>query len=62
MAKEKSLKRTHRVTFVLNDKEKELLDLYKRKYKVENASRFMREAVVRAMLKQLDLDRPTLFD
>lgn len=57
-----TLKRTHRATFMLNDEEQKIIERYVAKYKVENVSRFMREAIIRTALKQLDEDRPTLFD
>ena len=47
---------------MLNDEEKRVIDHYIEKYGVSNVSKFMREAVVRTVLKQLDEDRPTLFD
>lgn len=56
------LPRTHRVSFLLNDEEKRVIDHYVEKYGVSNVSKFMREAVVRTVLKRLDEDRPTLFD
>lgn len=56
------LPRTRRVSFLLNEEEKRVVDRYIEKYNVSNVSKFMREAVVRTALKQLDEDRPTLFD
>lgn len=56
------LPRTHRVSFLLNEEEKRVIDRYIEKYNVANVSKFMREAVVRTALHQLDEDRPTLFD
>ena len=55
-------KRTHKVAFLMNDDEQKILDKYVSKYKVENVSKFLREAVIRTALRQLDEDRPTLFD
>ena len=55
-------KRTHKVAFLMNDDEQKILDKYVSKYKVENVSKFVREAVIRTALRQLDEDRPTLFD
>ncbi len=46
----------------MNDDEQKILDKYVSKYKVENVSKFLREAVIRTALRQLDEDRPTLFD
>lgn len=56
------LKRTHRVAFMLNDEERKYLEAYVSRYKVDNVSKFLRDAVMRTVLHQLDEDRPTLFD
>lgn len=56
------LKRSHRMTFLLNDEEFKMLNHFVSKYKIENTSRFMRETLMRSMLHQLDKDCPTLFD
>ena len=47
---------------MLNDKEQRALDKYCVKYRIENRSRLIRESLMRAILKQLDNDQPTLFD
>ena len=57
-----NLKRTHRISFLMNDEEFKLVQRYMEKYKVSNGSNVMREALIRTFLKQLDEDRPTLFD
>ena len=56
------LKRTHRVAFMLNDEERRYLEAYVNRCKVDNVSKFLRDAVMRTVLHQLDEDRPTLFD
>ena len=56
------LKRTHRVAFMLNDEERRYLEAYVNRYKVDNVSKFLRDAVMRTVLHQLDEDRSTLFD
>ena len=56
------LKRTHRVAFMLNDEERRYLEAYVNRYKVDDVSKFLRDAVMRTVLHQLDEDRPTLFD
>ncbi len=61
MEKEKS-KRKHRITIAFNDEEYKLIQRYSEKYRLKSTSGTMREVVVRAFLKQLDEDRPTLFD
>ena len=54
--------RTHHVTILLNDSEMRALSRYCEKYGVKNRSRVVREAVMRAVLKQFEKDAPTLFD
>ncbi|MCR5504300.1 MAG: hypothetical protein K6E94_01810 [Elusimicrobiaceae bacterium] len=46
----------------LNQKEAQVLQRYCERYGVKNRSRFIRETLMRAVLKQLDRDNPTLFD
>ena len=56
------LKRTHRVAFLLNDEEYKVVNRFVAKYRIDNTSKFMREAIIRFILKRLDEDHPTLFD
>lgn len=60
-AREK-LVRKHRITFLLNDKEMDAVNRYVARYRVQNRSKFYRETLIRAILKQFDEDAPTLFD
>ena len=55
------LVRTHRISFLLNDKEMDAVNRYVSRYKVQNKSKFYRETLIRAILKQFDEDAPTLF-
>lgn len=55
------LLRTHRISFLLNDKEMDAVNRYVSRYKVQNKSKFYRETLIRAILKQFDEDAPTLF-
>lgn len=57
-----TFRRTHKATFLLNDKENEAIEAYCKKYKIINKSRFMREAVLRAVMNQFMEDYPTLFE
>jgi hypothetical protein len=57
-----SLRRTHKKSLLLNDREKKVIDSYCRKYKISNQSKFMRETIITAILKQYDADYPSLFD
>lgn len=54
--------RTHRHFFMLNDKENNALERYISKYKVKNKSKFIREALMTAVIRKLEEDSPTLFD
>ena len=54
--------RTTRVSILLNDSELRALDRYCEKYGVRNRSRFVRETLMRSVLKRFEKDAPTLFD
>jgi len=59
---ETPLRRTNKKSLLLNDREKKVIDSYCRKYKISNQSKFMRETIITAILKQYDADYPSLFD
>ena len=61
MAPRPRMSRTHRESFLLNDKEYEALNRYCAKYRVGNKSRFMREAVMRVIQERFGEDTPRLF-
>ena len=54
--------RAHRISILLNESEQRMLDRFCEKYGVTNRSRLVREALMRALLKKMDNDQPTLFD
>ena len=54
--------REHRISILLNESEQRTLDRFCEKYGVKNRSRVIRESLMRAILKKLDSDQPTLFD
>jgi len=56
----KKLRRENPVTFLLNELELAALRKYCKKYHI-NRSRFMRETVIRAIIKRFEDDYPTLF-
>lgn len=60
--KQKSLPRTHQLLIPLNDAEMRMFDRYIRENKITNKSKFVRETLMLAVLKQLEADSPTLFD
>ncbi|NJM17168.1 MAG: hypothetical protein HC896_18890 [Bacteroidales bacterium] len=47
---------------MFNNKEINAINGYCRKYKVNNRSKFFREAIITAVLKKFDEDYPRLFD
>ncbi len=56
------LVRNNRITIVLNDKEKEALDSYCKKYKVVNKAKFIRETLFSHIMERFLADYPTLFE
>ncbi|WP_439184214.1 hypothetical protein [Carboxylicivirga taeanensis] len=62
ISREQALRRKHKATFLLNDKERDAVDVYCKKYKIANKSKFMREAVMRVVMEQFLEDYPTLFE
>lgn len=60
--KQKALPRTHKMLIPLNDAEMRMFDRYIRENKITNKSKFVRETLMLAVLKQLEADSPTLFD
>jgi len=55
------LKRRHRKAILFNDKELEAIELYCKKYKVSSESKFFRETIISAILRQFEEDHPKLF-
>lgn len=60
--KDENLKRINRQSLMLNNHELNALHTYCKKYRISNKSKFMREAIITAVLKKFDEDHPTLFD
>jgi hypothetical protein len=54
--------RTHRQIFTLNDEENKALNRYIEKYRVQNKSKFIREAIMLTIIRKMEEDHPTLFD
>ena len=54
--------RDNRITILLNDKEQRALDRFCIRYNISNRSRLVRESLMRAILKKIESDEPTLFD
>jgi hypothetical protein len=47
---------------LFNNRELQAIDAYCKKYKVDNKTKFMREAILTEVLKRFDTDYPTLFE
>jgi len=56
--KDINLKRINRHSLLFNNREKRAIDEFCRKHKIRNKSRFMRESILEAVLR----DYPTLFE
>ena len=54
--------RKERLVTFLSQEEKQMVDNYLNKYRINNRSRWMRETLIRSILQNLELDYPTLFD
>ncbi len=59
--KYRSLRRVHKHQILLNDFEVDAFNQYCKKYKVQNKSKLIREALFGKVLKDFDDDYPTLF-
>jgi oligoribonuclease NrnB/cAMP/cGMP phosphodiesterase (DHH superfamily) len=57
-----TLKRKQKKVILLNNLEAQALDKYFKKYKIDNQSKFMRETIMRTILKKFSDDYPTLWD
>ncbi|MBI9066723.1 MAG: hypothetical protein JEZ09_05480 [Salinivirgaceae bacterium] len=58
----RSLRRKHKHQILLNDHEIDAFNRYCKKYKVNNKSRLIREALFTKVLQSFENDYPTLFD
>jgi hypothetical protein len=60
--KEGQLKRTNRLTLMLNNREMKALGIYFNRYRIKNKSEFIRETVMKAILKRFEDDHPSLWE
>jgi hypothetical protein len=59
--READLKRKNRKVINFNNKELTAIEVYCKKYRVDNRAQFMREAIISAVLKKFSDDYPTLW-
>jgi hypothetical protein len=60
--KEDRLKRNNRLSLMLNIREIRALGIYCDRYRVKNKSEFLRETIMRAILKRFEDEHPTLWE
>ncbi len=60
--KEPDLKRINSKNILFNNKEISAIEVYCKKYRVDNKSKFMRETIISAVLKKFSDDYPTLWN
>jgi metal-responsive CopG/Arc/MetJ family transcriptional regulator len=59
--KDTDLLRINKKSILFNNKELKAIESYCKKYRINNRSKFMREAIITSILKKYDEDYPTLF-
>jgi hypothetical protein len=60
--KEDKLKRTNRLSLMLNNREMRALNIYCTRYRIKNKSEFLRGTIMQAILKRFDDEHPTLWE
>jgi hypothetical protein len=60
--KEDHLRRTNRLTLMLNDREIKALSVYCSRYRVKSKSEFCRETIMKAIIKRFEEEHPTLWE
>jgi hypothetical protein len=60
--KEDRLRRTNRLSVMLNNREMKALNIYCTRYRVKNKSEFLRETIMKAILKRFEEEHPTLWE
>jgi hypothetical protein len=59
---EERLKRNNRLSLMLNNREARALGIYCNRYRVRNKSEFLRETIMKAILKRFEDEHPTLWE
>ena len=60
--KEDRLRRTNRLSMMLNNREMRALGIYCNRYRIKNKSEFVRETVMKAIIKRFEEEHPTLWE
>jgi hypothetical protein len=60
--KEDRLRRNNRLSLMLNNREMRALGIYCNRYRVRNKSGFLRETIMKAILKRFEEEHPSLWE
>jgi hypothetical protein len=60
--KEERLRRNNRLTLMLNNREMRAFGIYCNRFRVKNKSEFVRETIMKAILKRFENEHPTLWE
>ena len=60
--KEDGLRRTNKLSLLLNNREMRAIGIYCNRYRVKNKSEFVRATVMKAIIKRFDEEYPTLWE
>lgn len=60
--KDEKLRRTNRFSVMLNNREMRALEIYCNRYRVKNKSEFLRETIMKAIIRKFEEEHPTLWE
>jgi hypothetical protein len=60
--KEERLRRTNRLSIMLNDREMRAFAIYCSRFRIKNKSEFLRETIMKAILKRFEEEHPSLWE
>ncbi|HAM11648.1 MAG: hypothetical protein A2X05_00120 [Bacteroidetes bacterium GWE2_41_25] len=60
--KEERLRRNNRLSLMLNQREMRALGIFCNRYRVKNKSEFLRETIMKAIIKRFEEEHPTLWE
>jgi hypothetical protein len=60
--KEERLRRTNRLSLMLNSREMRALGIYCNRFRIKNKSEFLRETIMKAILRRFEEEHPSLWE
>lgn len=60
--KEEQLRRTNRLSLMLNNREAKALGIYCNRFRIKNKSEFLRTTIMKEILKRFEDEHPTLWE